>query len=499
MYGKSLLFSLCAVGLMATPLLAAPQAKLNGSNFVIAEGVDDNVLSQIKADMGKVKSPAELGFALSKVKDEDLARLCQAYPDMHALSVTGSKELTSLAPLAGLKKLEALGLDVGVADLSPLAGLTGIKTLKIADKSATDIAPLAKLVNVLKLDLNLENVADFSPLAGMTKLETINVQGKSMGPDLKWMSGMTHLRRVSVTGYSFGAPNEKKLVSIEGLPSLPNLKDATISGAAPADLSPLVQAFPNLTRLSLSYCAVGDLAPLAHLAKLADLNLYGAHVKDFSPLAACPSLAKLTYYATKDCDYSTLGKLTQVRELKGGLTALNDISWAAGLKNLKSFDVFAEQVKDYSPLAQSGVEHFQIWKMRVPQNLASLASVKTLKNLKLWTLDDLSGEAALAGLTNLETLTIDEVNVKSGSPIDLGFLSKLSNLKNLTITKTKITNFDAVASCKALETVDLRKVEGINMNALKKLPALTHLIVAKNSISDADLQGFDSKVKIDQR
>ena len=142
MYGKSLLFSLCVVGLMATPLLAAPQAKLNGSNFVIAEGVDDNVLNQIKTDMGKVKSPAELGFALSKVKDEDLARLCQAYPDMHALSVTGSKELTSLAPLAGLKKLEALGLDVGVADLSPLAGLTGIKTLKIADKSATDIAPL---------------------------------------------------------------------------------------------------------------------------------------------------------------------------------------------------------------------------------------------------------------------------------------------------------------------------------------------------------------------
>ena len=144
MYGKSLLFSLCAVGLMATPLLAAPQAKLNGNNFTVSEGVDDNVLNQIKADMGKLKDPAQLGFALTKIKDEDLARLCQAYPDMYKLHVTNSKELTSIAPVAGLKKLEDLYIDCGsgVADLSPLAGLTGIKQLKLQGKAVTSIAPL---------------------------------------------------------------------------------------------------------------------------------------------------------------------------------------------------------------------------------------------------------------------------------------------------------------------------------------------------------------------
>ncbi|MBR6467954.1 MAG: hypothetical protein IKT16_07355, partial [Desulfovibrio sp.] len=104
MYGKSLLFSLCAMGLMATPLLAAPQARLNGNNFTVSEGVDDSVLGQIKADMGKVRNPAQLGFALTKVKDEDLARLCQAFPDMYALNVASSKDLTNVAPVAGLKK-----------------------------------------------------------------------------------------------------------------------------------------------------------------------------------------------------------------------------------------------------------------------------------------------------------------------------------------------------------------------------------------------------------
>ncbi|MBO4684479.1 MAG: hypothetical protein J5600_04015, partial [Desulfovibrio sp.] len=60
MYGKSLLFSLCAVGLMASPLLAAPQVELNGSTFAISEGVDDSVLSQIKAGMGKVEDASKL-------------------------------------------------------------------------------------------------------------------------------------------------------------------------------------------------------------------------------------------------------------------------------------------------------------------------------------------------------------------------------------------------------------------------------------------------------
>ena len=499
MYGKSLLLSLCAMGLMATPLLAAPQARLNGNNFTVSEGVDDSVLAQIKADMGKVKNPAQLGFVLTKVKDEDLARICQAYPDMHALNVSSSKELTNVAPVAGLKKLEALGLDCSVADLSPLAGLTGVKTLKVVSKNVKDIAPLAKLANVVNLTLNLEGVADFSPLAGMTKMDTIMVTGKSMGPDLRWMSGMTQLRNVTVTGNSFAAPNEKKLVSFEGLPSLPNVRSATLSGAAPADLSPVAAAFPNATRLSLSYCAIKDLAPLAKMAKLADLNLYGAHVADFSPLAGCPALKSLMYYATKGCDYSTLGKLTQVSELKGGLTALNDISWVAGLKNLKKFDVFSESVKDYSPLASSGVETFQIWSMKVPQNLSSLGKAATLKNLKLWSLNDVSGEAALAGLTGLTTLTIDDVNVKSGSPINLGFLGKLTALKNLTINKTKVVGFDAIAACKALDTLDLRDADGINMAVLKKLPALTHLKISKGAFADADLQGFDPRVKIDQR
>ncbi|MBR4746178.1 MAG: hypothetical protein IK061_02070, partial [Desulfovibrio sp.] len=247
-------------------------------------------------------------------------------------------------------------------------------------------------------------------------------------------------------------------------------------------------------------CAIKDLSPLAKLAKLEELSLYGAQVKDFSPLAGCPALESLTYYAVKGADYSTLGKLKQVSELKGGLTDLADISWMAGMENLTSFDVFDEKVTDYAPLASTGVERLQIWHMRVPQDLTSLGSAKTLAELKLWDLNDLKGAAALAGLTGLAKLTLDGVNAKSGEPVDLSFLGKLSALEELVINGSKVASFDAVAGCKALEKVEIRKVTGIaSLAGLKKLPALESLTVSKDAFPAAELQGFDPRVKISQR
>lgn len=455
MYGKSILFSLCAMGLMASPLLAAPQAELDGSCFSISEGVDDSVLSQIKADMGKVEDASQLAFALSEVKNEDLAKLCKAFPDMYGLSIEDSEELTSIAPVAGLKKLK-------------------------------------------RFSLSLDGVADFSPLAGLASLEEIDIACQAIS-DLKWMKGLVKLESIKIDGASDDAA-EKKVASFEGLPSLPNLDEVQLSGCAPADLTPLAAAFPGLVKLDLSNCVIKDLSPLAKLSKLEDLSLYGVHVKDFSPLAGCPALETLNYYATKGADYSTLGKLTQVKELNGGLTELADISWMAGMKNLRSFDLFSEKVADYSPMASSGVEQLQIWKMSVPQDLTSLGSVKTLTDLKLWDLNGMKGAAALASLPRLAKLTLDGVNAESGDPVDLSFLGKLSSLKELVINGSKVANFDAVAGCKALEKVEIRKNEGIaSLAGLKKLPKLKSLTVSKDAFPAAELQGFDPRVKISQR
>ena len=433
--------------------LAAPTLKLTRNTFEIAEAVDADILAQIKAGIGKVDQ-GKLGFSLSKIKDDDLAALCAAYPATTDLSIRDSAGLTSIAPVAGLKGLTSMRLE------------------------------------------GSHKVADLTPLAGLTGMQSLDLTGSEFAPDLKWMSAMTKLTRVTVKGYNAS----KKITSFEGIPSLPALKSVNLGNTTPADLTPLVSALPALETLDLSYCVIKDLSPLAKLARLKELNLYGAEVKDFSPLAGAAALRKLTYYAVTGADFSTLGKLTQVENLQGGLTKLADISWVADLPNLREFRVFAEYIKDYTPLAKTKVEHFTIWNMRETVDLTQLSGATSFSYLKLWGLKKATGFEGLATLVNIKELTIDDVNQKEGIPVDMSFVKTLANVEKLTLTSSNVINFDAVAACVKLTSVDLNKSIGItSLAALKKLPALKTLTVAKDAFPAAELEGFDAKVRITQR
>ena len=80
--------------------------------------------------MGKADQ-AKLGFKLSKINDEYLAKLCKAYSDMVNIYIP-SDGVTSLAPVAGLKGLQSITLNpTKVADLTPLAGPTEMRVLDV--------------------------------------------------------------------------------------------------------------------------------------------------------------------------------------------------------------------------------------------------------------------------------------------------------------------------------------------------------------------------------
>lgn len=493
--------SLLAASIICTPTAdAAPSVKRSGSSIEIKEAVDDNAISFVKTE----KSQLNKGFAVSveAITDADLEKLCNAFPDIVSLTIGKGKKLTSLAPVAKLTKLtrfDATGLD---------------------------------------------QVKDYSVLSGLTGLSELKIDGDGLSGDLKWMTPLANLKKIAL--------NSKSLTSFEGIPSLPSLKTIGIYHAAPVDLTPLVKSLPNLTTLNLNYCTLNDLTPLAQLASLNYLNLYGATVKDFTPLGQCPKLKKVTYYAVKSDNFASLGALKQVTELDGGLTKLADLSWIVDMPNLKIFDVFAEQVTDYSPLARTNIERFTIWNMRQPVgDLGVIGKMPKVKDLKLWSVEGATNSAGLAGLANLETFTITsefnkkggeafdlaatsgwakvrkidiqgsevvnadklgplpalqqvslrKINMKSGTPLSLAGFGKVANIKYMSIYDSTVANFDALAGCTALVRVNLNNVKGItSLDALKKCPNLNQIEIVKcPDIPDAALQGFDPKVKITKK
>ena len=441
----------CFIALLAPGVLsAAPTAKLSGDGFTIKEGVTYEILAQINAEKGKIKS-GHLAFRLEAVNNEDLKKLCSAFPGMTGLVIQKSKEVTTLAPIAELKEL---------------------RLFQIENIAATD-------------------VADHLPAS--PEMLTLRIETAFKAPDLKWISAMTKLTSLTVNNRTGG-----ELRSLEGLPSLPGITSTVFSGEGmkPADLTPLAASMPNLKTLKMTGATLPDLTPLGTLANLEVLDFYGVTVKDFSPLAACPKLKQLTYYAVKDANFSSLGALTQIQELKGGLTKLVDISWVENLPNLKKFDVFAEYVTDYRPLTKTNIEEFQIWNMRSPVgDMGFLGEIKSLKKLTIWNMDDVTNVAPLAALSELKELHLKDLNVKSGEAVDISFIAELPALTKLEISKSKIAKFDTLASTKALEQIRLAEIDTIDCTVLGKMPALKTLELYK--IEAANLEGLAASATLE--
>ena len=452
--------ALC-ISLCAGVAYAAPSVKISDKKdrVTIEEGVTAEILAQLKKEIGDGKGVI---FTLKKTNNEDLAKLCAAFPGLKELDMDGPEELTTIAPMAKLTEITRFRMDGG-------------------------------------------SVEDFSPLSGLTTLTTLRARGKShdtgvLAPDLKWMSKLTNL-----TSLHLEAPTKlRTLVSFEGIPALPKLTSATLTGGAPADLTPL-QALSGLKSLDLERSVLPDLAPLTGLPALEKLTLGGAEVKDFSPLAGCPALKELTVSRAEKADYSTLGKLAQVETLIAAGTVgatIDDISWIPGMTNLKKLELYSQKIADYSPLAKLQLEDLTLSRMDNPADLSQLSGIASLKKLSLSQIKVADGFEGLASLVNLEALDLKDMEAKRATPVDMAFAKALINLKNLDLSGSEISgNFDAVANCVKLEKVNLSGTTGItSFDVLKKLPNLVELRVPKDTFTEAQLAGFaNPKIKITQR
>ncbi|MEZ4221223.1 MAG: leucine-rich repeat domain-containing protein [Polyangiaceae bacterium] len=86
-------------------------------------------------------------------------------------------KVEDLKPLAKLTKLDRLDLGrTQVRDVAPLAGLTQLTELALDDTPVSDVSPLGKLENLERLSLQRTRVKDVSALKGLKKLKFLYIQ-----------------------------------------------------------------------------------------------------------------------------------------------------------------------------------------------------------------------------------------------------------------------------------------------------------------------------------
>ena len=105
-------------------------------------------------------------------------------------------KVSDLRPLEKLTQLDRLDLGrTAVRDVAALAGLVALTELQLDDTQVTDIAPLKTLKNLERLSIRHTPVKDISPLKDAKKLRFLYIEGAPI-EDTNALSGNTGLKLV---------------------------------------------------------------------------------------------------------------------------------------------------------------------------------------------------------------------------------------------------------------------------------------------------------------
>ncbi len=312
-----------------TPVVPEPD-RLPGAFVHIP---DTNLRAAIAEELGK--SPN------APITAEEMERLRQ-------LDVRDNRDIHDLTGLQFATNLGELilghwgGRGNQVSDLSPIAGLTGLRLLFLHNNPISDISLLKGLKNLDYLVLNGTLVSDLSPVRSLTNLTQL-VLDDTLVTDLSLVAGLINLEWIA---FSDG---EGKISDISPLAGLINLRRINTWGNPISDLSPLA-GLTKLERVDICGADLSDLTPLAKLPNLEELYLAGNGISNVSSLTGLTGLTRLDLHSNDISGISALAGLTNLKWLRLDRNTISDVSSLANLINLTWLSVYRNNIADLSPL-----------------------------------------------------------------------------------------------------------------------------------------------------
>ncbi len=318
-------------------------------------------MTVLARDDGSPSSALARAYEALRTLGLPTSALTQERDGVH-LNLSGA-ELPDLAWLAGLPVVDLTLTKCKVGDLAPLAGLP-LRRLELGLVAVKDLG-VVKGLHLRHLLLWGSGITDLTPLAGMTSLELLHLANCPVA-DLAPLAGMK-LRCLYLQN-----SRVEDLAPLAGMP----LNDLNISSTRVRDLAPL--AGMPLQRLLATRCALGSLAPLANLP-LRTLGLGGVAV-DLAPLASMP-LEDLVLADSGARDLAPLAGL-RLKRLDVGGTQVAALTALAGMP-LERVILAGAPVVDLAPLSGLPITELDLKGCDRLKSLAPIASLTALRRLTL--------------------------------------------------------------------------------------------------------------------
>ncbi|MFL6162035.1 MAG: hypothetical protein ACJ74U_07390 [Jatrophihabitantaceae bacterium] len=184
----------------------------------------------------------------------------------------GGPKVTGWRALAGCELLEeALLNGLSGTNLRPFAGWTRLRRLTITRRGLRSLAGVEAFSALEELDLRVMGIEDLSPLAGLPRLRSLRLIGLKAAHDLSPLAELPTLERLEVSRAGVEETDIVHVDSLRPLAGLDRLTEVVLSGTMvdDGDLAPLA-GLPRLRRLVL----YGPSGPtLAELRARPDLDL----------------------------------------------------------------------------------------------------------------------------------------------------------------------------------------------------------------------------------
>ena len=294
--------------------------------------------------------------------------------------------LHSLEALSYLPNLKSLVIDFdswegsGVADFTPIAGLSGLRELCInSPKEEMDLSFLAEMKQITELYLPNCQVKEMEFLKDMPQLERLSLYETKV-EDLAVLENLQGLAELALGGNSHAR-------NMETVGKLGSLQDLGLQNCGIRDIA-FVRELTELHSINLNTNSITDLTPLTGLTKLERLGLAENQIRDISPLESLTNLYDLALDGNEISDLSALGGLTHLNQAGLSDNRISDLSPLAGKEELMFASVFGNPCTDLQPVWEvpllswksdepidEKTEFAEAWKRSIPKSRNIHASI----------------------------------------------------------------------------------------------------------------------------
>jgi internalin A len=252
-----------------------------------------------------------------------------------------NKRVCTIAPLAGLTKLQGLVLMNNlIRDIKPLSGMTRLTSLSLSKNRISDLEPLRNLRLIESLDLGCNPIKSLRVLEDLPNLRRLTLSSEQM-PQFAECKLLPSVR-------SLGLEFDSKVKNFDAWPDLPALKVLGVGGAASLDG---IERFESLQTLRITEGKFSNLEPLTKLKRLTHCEVSNSEPLNAKPLAQILPLRRLVFSCPKVTGLRSLSSLPALHDIvlehkvKHKRAELNDL-----LADLTSWDIeFKEELKKLQP------------------------------------------------------------------------------------------------------------------------------------------------------